>query len=120
MGLGAFEEGWQELSEEVISGMKEWRQQHRKATLREIEAALDERLARMRSRMLRDAALASAATDWREAAAEAQPVCPKCGHVLQAAGEQRRSLQTHGGQEVELKRQYGECPVCQDGFFPPG
>lgn len=28
---------WRTLSEEVISGMKEWRDQHPKATLREIE-----------------------------------------------------------------------------------
>jgi hypothetical protein len=34
-----------------------------RATLREIETALDERLARVRARMLQDTALASAATD---------------------------------------------------------
>ncbi len=39
-----FEQQWRTLSEEVISGMKEWRDQHPKATLREIEEALDERL----------------------------------------------------------------------------
>ncbi len=43
---------WRELSEEVISGMKEWRDQHPKATLREIEEALDERLGKMRARRL--------------------------------------------------------------------
>ena len=41
-----------ELSEEVITGMAEWRGQHPRATLSEIEAALDERLARVRARML--------------------------------------------------------------------
>ena len=50
---------WHALSEEVISGMKEWRIQHPKATFQEIERALDERLARMRARMLEDAALVS-------------------------------------------------------------
>ena len=43
--------------------MKEWRLQHPKATLRQIEGALDERLGKMRARMLQDAALASAAAD---------------------------------------------------------
>ena len=32
--------------EEVMSGMKEWRLQHPKATLTEIEITLDERLGR--------------------------------------------------------------------------
>jgi uncharacterized protein YPO0396 len=33
---------WRQLSEEVITGMAEWREQHPRATLSEIEAALDE------------------------------------------------------------------------------
>ena len=45
---------WHELAEDVMTGMKEWRLQHPKATFREIEAALDERLARLRARMLED------------------------------------------------------------------
>lgn len=44
MDAEALERKWRRLSEEVITGMKEWRQAHPKATLREIEAALDERL----------------------------------------------------------------------------
>jgi phage host-nuclease inhibitor protein Gam len=48
---------WHELAEDVMTGMKEWRMQHPKATFREIEAALDERLARLRARMLEDAML---------------------------------------------------------------
>jgi ferredoxin len=38
---------WHELAEEVMTGMKERRLQHPKATFREIVAALDERLARL-------------------------------------------------------------------------
>ncbi len=56
------EASWRELMEEVMTGMKEWRLAHPKATFKEIEAALDERLAKVRARMLQDAALASAAT----------------------------------------------------------
>jgi hypothetical protein len=44
-----FDQHWRELSDEVISGMKEWRLQHPRATFREIEAAVDERLARLRA-----------------------------------------------------------------------
>jgi hypothetical protein len=48
-----FDRLWHKLSEEVMSGMKEWRLRHPKATLSEIEDALDERLSKMRARMLK-------------------------------------------------------------------
>ena len=111
---------WREVSEEVIAGMTEWRLQHPKANLREIEAALDERLARLRAKMLRDAAMRSTAADWRAAGADETATCPQCGRMLQACGEQSRSLQTEGGQEIVLTRQYGVCPGCGESFFPPG
>ena len=41
------------LSDEILSGMHEWRLQHPNATLTEIEQALDERWYRLRARMLR-------------------------------------------------------------------
>ncbi len=114
-----FDQAWRALSDEVLTGMKEWRLQHPRATLSEIEAALDERLARLRARMLEDAALASAAADWK-AAGEPPPVCSQCGTPLQARGGHPRQLQTHGGQNVTLQREYGVCPACQTGLFPPG
>ncbi len=77
-----FDARWHELAEEVISGMKEWRLQHPKASFGEIEQALDERLGKVRARFLQDAALASAAADIRAAQAEERPVCPKCGEVV--------------------------------------
>ena len=45
-----FDRRWNELAENVMTGMAEWRVQHPRAPLRAIEAALDERLARMRAR----------------------------------------------------------------------
>ena len=115
-----FDARWHELAEEVISGMKEWRLQHPKATFREIERALDERLGKMRARMLQDAALASAAAHIQAAQAEERPVCPKCGRVLEARGTQERQVTTHHNQGVRLERSYGVCPTCGEGFFPPG
>ncbi len=50
---------WEVLSHEVLRGIREWRLQHPKATLREIELVLDERLAPLRARMLQDVALQS-------------------------------------------------------------
>jgi hypothetical protein len=115
-----FDQTWRALSEEVLTGMKEWRFQHPRATLSEIEAALDERLARLRARMLEDAALASAAADWDATRGDTPPVCPACGAALKARGGHPRQLQTHGGQSLTLQREYGVCPVCQTGLFPPG
>ena len=115
-----FDATWNQLAEEVITGMKEWRLQHPKATLREIEQALDERLAKMRARMLQDAALASAAADIQTAGEEERPVCPACGAKLKPRGKQQRQLTTLNDQAVHLERSYGECPACGAGFFPPG
>lgn len=113
------ERGWRALSEEVVSGMGQWREQHPRATLREIELALDERLAKLRAHMLEDAALASEAADWQGAAPGEQPVCAQCGRRLVARGKRERRLQTQEGEEVVLKRSYGVCPACGAGLFPP-
>jgi hypothetical protein len=56
------------LTEDIMTGMREWRIQHPKATLREIETELDARLARTRARMLQDLALQSTAASWQDAA----------------------------------------------------
>ena len=111
-------EQWRELSEAVLVGMQEWRVQHPKASMVEIEKEIDQRLARLRARMLQDTATESKARDWQEA--EEKPVCPECGDVLKMNGEHKRHLQTHGQQEVVLVRKYGVCPKCGWGFFPPG
>ncbi len=110
---------WHKLTDEVITGMKEWRMRHPKATFREIETELDKRLAVVRVRMLEDAALLSRATDAESEAAGDALACPKCGHRLQARGKQRRSLTTQYDQTVQLDREYAVCPECGNGFFPP-
>ena len=115
-----FDAQWDDLAEEVLSGMKEWRLQHPKATLRQIEAALDERLGKMRARMLQDAALASAAADLKAAQATARPVCRECGSVLVERMVAERELVTQHNQVLRLERSYGVCPTCGTGLFPPG
>jgi predicted RNA-binding Zn-ribbon protein involved in translation (DUF1610 family) len=110
---------WQQLMEEVMTGVKEWRIQHPKATLREMEDALDEGWARARARMLQDMALASAAANVTEAKPEERPCCPRCGHRLEVRGQQTRELVTNYNQSITLKRSYAVCPVCGTGLFPP-
>ena len=115
-----FDACWDALAEEVLSGMKEWRLQHPKATLREIERALDERLGKLRARMLQDAALASAAADMQAAHATERPQCAECGSVLVERTVAARQLLTQHNQVLALERSYGVCPQCGAGVFPPG
>jgi len=92
MSIEGCEQDWRALSEEVILGMQGWRLQHPRATGGEIEAALDERLAQLRARMMQDMAPASAACD-REGESEA-PRCRRCGAKLKRKGQGERPWQT--------------------------
>jgi RNase P subunit RPR2 len=114
-----FERQWATLSEEVLTGMRDWRAQHPQATLREIEDELDTGLARLRARMLEDLALQSRAAAWSATAPAQRPTCPQCGAALAPRGRHPRRLKTHGGQELTLLRTYGVCPQCGQGHFPP-
>ena len=115
-----FDARWQALSEAVQSEMKAWRLAHPRATLSEMETALDEQLDKLRARMLEDMALASEVADLSLMSPEARPTCPHCGTPLGSRGKSERHLQTEGDQEITLKRCYGICPTCGVGFFPSG
>jgi YgiT-type zinc finger domain-containing protein len=93
--------------------------EHPRATLREIEVEWDGRLARLRVRLLERVAQQSAAATWTRAQAAA-PTCPACGARLEPRGRRQRRLRTTGGQEVLLQQEYGVCPQCGQGLFPPG
>ncbi len=93
--------------------------QHPRATLTEIEAALDARWAVARARLLQDAALGSAAADLTAPEAP-RPRCPECGQVMQARGQDERQLTTTYEQPITLTRHYAACPACRTGLCPPG
>jgi RNase P subunit RPR2 len=111
---------WRALSEEILLGMKEWRRQHPKATLREIEEEVSKQMSRLGAQMMQDVAQSSTATDWTSQPRAKAPRCPQCGTALVSRGKRRRRLQSSGGAEVELLRSYGTCPTCGVGLFPPG
>jgi predicted RNA-binding Zn-ribbon protein involved in translation (DUF1610 family) len=120
MWSDAIEARWQEEVAAVMVGMKEWRLQHPRASLREMEGALDEHWARMRARMLEDMALSSAAARISEAPESDRPICPQCGGPLESRGEHERTLTTTYDQSIRLERSYATCPACGTGLFPPG
>src|SRR6516164_3374613 len=108
---------WEEQGEDIFASVAQWRAAHPKATLAEIEQAIDEQMNRLRARMIEQSAQASTA-----AGSEASQglVCEQCGQPLQARGRAKRRWQTQGGQQVEVERSYVTCPQCGGGFFPPG
>ncbi|HEV8636292.1 MAG TPA: hypothetical protein VG370_18880 [Chloroflexota bacterium] len=106
-------------TEAVLTGMKEWRLQHPTATLAEMEAAVDERLAPVRARMLERLALASRAADLAGRPAGERARCPDCGQELRPRGKKTRTVVTQGGQELRLERDYAVCPACGAAVFPP-
>lgn len=108
---------WQKLMSDILSGMKEWREQHPKAKFAEIERETMKRMAELQARMLEEAAQMSEAKDWDESEA---PLCPECGTPMVKRGQQKRDLQAQGGEEVHLERSYAVCPQCGAGIFPPG
>src|SRR5215207_5926151 len=101
------DERWGAQSAAVTTGLRAWRAAHPRATFREIEAALDERLDRARARLLEEAALTSPAADLAGRPAGERPRCPSCGGALQARGRQARAVTVRGDQTVWLRRSYG-------------
>jgi len=103
-------------TKEILEGMKEWRKGHPKATFVEIEAEMEARIKGLREQVLAEIIMMSTATE-----AEGQIVaCPECGADMAGRGKHKRRLQGAGGSEVELEREYLECPACGAGFFPSG
>lgn len=105
---------WEEQYQQVISEVAEWRRAHPRATFTEIERALDERLNRLRARMITDTIKVG------QEEVEEQAHCPTCGQPAQKRGKKKRRLQTQGGENVTLEREHATCKQCGQAFFPPG
>ena len=97
-------EQWQQESEAVLSGVAEWRTQHPQATWREIEQAVDERLGRLRSKLLQETAQQSQKRAWSQHDGQQRPQCPACQVRLHSRGSQQRTLQ--------IPRWTGILPLC--------
>ncbi len=95
---------WHALTDEVMSGLAAWRLQHPRATLREIEQAVDERLSGVRARRVQDMALRSVRPDVGALPPAERPVCGQCGPVLEARGTKRRRLTPGGQPGPQLRR----------------
>ena len=111
---------WEALADEVLADLRTWRSTHPRASLSEIERALDERWARVRAQILQDVALSSAAARVSGRPEAERAVCGDCGAALEARGTAERTLTTSYEQPIRLRRGYAVCPACGAGRFPPG
>jgi hypothetical protein len=93
--MDSFEGKWAALSEEVLSGMRDWRAQHPQATLREIEREVDSRLAGMRTRLVEEVAVQSRVAAWSMRGVQsphpvARTVEAPCSHAGRGCGGSKR------------------------------
>jgi hypothetical protein len=116
----AFDPQWEGLFTEIQAEMRDWRRAHPKATMRDIELATEQVLARLAARMVADVAAASEVARFADQPPGSRPRCPDCAVPLQARGRKDRRLRAHGAQPVHLERDYGVCPQCGRSFFPSG
>lgn len=121
MGIERYIPAWDVASGAISRELAAWRQGHPRATLAEIEAAVAEAVGRLQARYLQDLAHASAARDLTATRPEERPRCATCGTALQARGRQDREVLTaRQPTPLRLSRDYGVCPTCGVGLFPPG
>ena len=114
------ESNWSRVAEGVMLEIREWREQHPRANITEIEEAVDGLWSRARARILQDVALASDAKDTRsQPVVRAARCVPSVDGNSERRGQKVRRLFTHHDQWIGLKRSYGVCPACGTGDFPP-
>ena len=71
-----YEQRWHELAQDVLLEMRDWREEHPRATLQEIEDEVDQRMARMRAGLVEGTAMSSAAVEVGSRASEQPARCP--------------------------------------------
>ena len=103
-----------EVPDELAVKMRQWRQANPKATLTEIELAVEAELAELRRQLVQEMVR-------EEADAQPEvPDCPQCGRAMVKNGRRKRNLQAKEGQTIQLERQQWRCLSCGTTLFPPG
>ena len=102
------------IPNELAGKMSQWRQANPKATLTEIEEAVEAELAELRRQLVQ--AMVHEEADGTSDV----PDCPQCGQAMVKNGRRKRKLQTKEGQTIQLERQQWRCLECGTTLFPPG
>lgn len=103
-----------EVSNDLAEKMQAWSQAHPKATLTEIEIAVDNELAQLRRTIVESIA------QTRESDEQVSHLCPQCSRPMVKNGKKKRKLKAKEGQTIELERQQLRCLKCGMTLFPPG
>ena len=74
----ATEGHWRELSEQILTDIKEWRRSHPQATFREIEDEVHTRMSRLEAQLIQDTAQESKSREWSGTSKQERPRCPVC------------------------------------------
>lgn len=107
------------LSDEIIQEMSVWNSSNPDATFLEIEIKARELASRLEARLIQGSAQLKETDKWSERGEKERPTCPHCHVPLISRGPRKRNLQGTRGRKIELERNYGTCPKCGAGFFPP-
>lgn len=99
------------LPDDPAAAIAQWRADHLRATLAEIEQAVDQRLSAYRAVLITAAASAADPDD--------RPVCGECDTPLQRVGMRSRHLTTAHAGDLSFTEPAWRCPVCGAGLFPP-
>lgn len=101
-------------SEDLADKVRQWRHDHPKATLTEIEDTIDQAWAQLRQKIVAELI--------EETAPQAETVIhyPECKATMVKNGKKKRKLVIKGGEEVSIERQQMRCLACGTTLFPPG
>lgn len=100
--------------EKMESQIRQWRDVNPRATLTEIEEAVEKELAELRE------AVVESLVQEREESEQGTPLCPHCQSKMVKNGKKKRRLKTKEGKSITLERQQMRCLTCGMTLFPPG
>lgn len=103
---------------DVLTQMQQFNVSHPSPTFTEIEDAVEAALAGFRQDLLTQSLQGQPLADFRDAAE--RPVCPACGALVWAVGQEARQVVTQGDVVVTVDRTRGRCSACGRELFPPG
>ncbi|MBV9280922.1 MAG: hypothetical protein JOZ41_12645, partial [Chloroflexi bacterium] len=87
-----------------------WRSTHPRATLAEMEGAVEDQIAGLRARLL--------AEQTEAAFCEEHPLCRECGATMAPRARSTRTVILPRDKPLALERRYLVCPRCGVGLFP--
>jgi hypothetical protein len=100
--------------DEIIQRIKQWNRDNPKATLTEIEEAVDAELSKLRRHLV------EGITEGRPARTQSEANCPNCRANMVRNGQKKRVLRSKGSEKLTLNRQQMRCLECGMTLFPPG